>query len=74
MTGLNGKAIKIAPGSDFNIDEAFGQMLLNLVKAMRTEKAFAPLLLASGAELVIEADDAAFAWPSYEDRGKDNRV
>ena len=75
LTGLNGKAIKIAPGSDFNIDDAFGQMLLNLVKAMRTEKAFAALLLASGAELVIEADDAAFAWPSrYEDRGKENRV
>lgn len=74
LTGLNGKAIKIAPESDFNFDEAFGQMLLNLVKSMRTEKAFAALLLASGAELIIEADDGAFAWPLYEDRGKENQV
>ena len=75
LTGLDGKAIDIASGSDFNIDEAFGLMVLDLVKAMRTEKAFAPLLLAPDAELLIEADDDAFAWPSrYEDRGKENRV
>jgi hypothetical protein len=75
LTGLDGNATKIAPGSDFNIDEAFGLMVLDLVKAMRTEKAFAPLLLAPVAELMIEADDFAFAWPSrYEDRGKENRV
>jgi hypothetical protein len=75
LTGLNGKAIKLAPGSDSNLDEAIGQMLLNLIKAMRAEKAFSALLLASGAELIIEADDGGFAWPSrYEDRGKDNLV
>jgi hypothetical protein len=75
MTGLDGKVINIAPGTDFNIDEAFGLMVLDLLKAMRIEKAFAPLLLAPGAELMIEADDFAFAWPSrYEDRGKENRV
>jgi hypothetical protein len=75
LTGLDGKTIKIAPGSDFRIDDAFGRMLVDLVKAMRTEKAFAPLLLASSAELIIEADDFTFAWPSrYEDRGKENRV
>jgi len=75
LTGLDGRAIKIAPGSDFNIDEAFGLMVLDLLKAMRTENAFAPLLLAPGAELMIEADDFAFAWPSRpEDRGKENRA
>ena len=74
LTGLDGKAVKIAPGSDFNVDEAFGLMVLDLVKSMRKEKAFAPLFLAPGAELIIEADDSAFGWPQYEDRGKDNRI
>jgi hypothetical protein len=75
LTGLDGKAVKIAVGSNFKVDEEFGLMILDLVKAMRTEKAFARLLLAPNAELIIEADDFAFAWPSrYEDRGKDNRV
>lgn len=75
LTGLDGKATKIAPGSDFNIDQAFGLMVLDLVKALRAKKSFSPLRLAPGAELMIEADDFAFAWPSrYEDRGKENRV
>lgn len=74
LTGLDGKAVKIAPGSDFNLDEAFGLMVLDLVLSMRTEKAFTPLFLAPGAELIIEADDAAFVWPNCEDRGKDNRI
>ncbi len=75
LTGLDGTAIEIAPGSDFDIDKAFGLMVLDLVKAMRTERAFAPLLLAPEAELIVEADDLAFAWPSrYEDRGKENRI
>ena len=75
LTGLNGKTIKMTPGSGFNLDEAFGLMLLNLVKTLQTERAFDALLLASDAELVIEADDAAFSWSSRDgDRGKENRV
>ena len=74
-TGL-AQGNQIAPGSDFNIDEAFGLMVLDLVKAMRMEKAFVPLGTGAGCgSCSIEADDAAFAWPSrYEDRGKENRV
>jgi hypothetical protein len=74
LTGLDGRANTLEPGSDFNVDEAIGLMVLDLVKAMRAEKAFAPLLLAQGAELIIEADDGAFSWPSYEHRGTENRV
>jgi hypothetical protein len=75
LTQLNGAEIKIEPGRDFDIDEAFGLMVLDLLNAMRTEKAFTPLLLEPGAELLIEADDAAFSWPfQSEDRGKVNRV
>jgi hypothetical protein len=75
LTGLNGLPIKIASVQEFNLAEPFGQMILQLLQAMRTEKAFAPLLLAPGAELMIEADDFEFAWPSrYEDRGKENRI
>jgi hypothetical protein len=74
LTGLDGKAVEIASGSDFDVDEAFGRIVLDLVRSMRTQKAFAPLFLAPGAELIIEADDFAFAWPQYEDRGKDNGV
>jgi hypothetical protein len=41
----------------------------------RLKSSFSLLQLAAGAELIIEADDFAIAWPSrYEDRGKENRV
>jgi hypothetical protein len=74
LTGLDGKAFRITAGGGFNVDEAFGLMVLDLLKAMRMEQAFSPLLRAPDAELIIEADDCGFAWPSYEDRGKDNRM
>lgn len=75
LTGLTGKVVKIKPGNDFNFEEAFGLILVDLVKTMQAEKAFAALLLVSDAELIIEAHDAGFAWPSsFEDRGKENRL
>jgi hypothetical protein len=75
LTGLDGKVIRIQPESDLNVDEAFGLMMVQLLKSMRKEKAFAPLLIAPGAELMIEADDGAFSWPSHrKGRGKENRV
>ncbi len=43
LTGLDGKAIEIPPGSNFNLDEAFGLMVLDLVKTIRMEKVFARL-------------------------------
>jgi hypothetical protein len=73
LTDPNGKAIKIAPGSDYNFGEQFGQLILNLVQTLREEKVFSALYFTSGAELIIEADDAAFSWPSIDEgRGKVN--
>ena len=46
LTGLDGKKVKITPKRDFDLDNAFGTMILDLLKSLRTEKAFAPLLLA----------------------------
>jgi hypothetical protein len=75
LTGLDGVPIQITPKADFNLDEAFGLMILDLLKTLRTEKAFSPLLLAPTAELIIEADDFAYAWPPrHEDRGKENLI
>lgn len=75
LTGLDGKTTQLEPGSGFNFEEAIGMMIVDLFKVMRTEQLFAPLLLAPGAELIIEAHDAAFTWPSeHEERGNDNRI
>jgi hypothetical protein len=75
LTSLEGKARKLSPKNDFNFDKTVGEMILNVLKSMREQKAFTPLLLHPRAELIIEADDGAFAWPArYKDRGKKNRV
>ena len=49
---LDGTEVRLAPGTNFNVGEAFGQMLVDLVKAMRTEKAFATLRLGIGCGVV----------------------
>jgi ankyrin repeat protein len=64
-----------ADDKEFN-DEAFAALIGNMLKSVllsaRAEGVFAQLCKAVGCELAIEELEGHYAWPHYEDRGKEN--
>lgn len=74
LVGLNGDSTEIGPDDDADFAEPIGQLIVNVLRELRAEKAFAPLLLSPKAELIIESEDGYF-WPSVKKgRGRDNRL
>lgn len=59
-------------GDDAGLVEAVGEMLKAVLLKARADGLFDPLPKAPRCELGVEEQDGAYAWPIYEDRGREN--
>ncbi|MDZ4780532.1 MAG: hypothetical protein SGJ19_09795 [Planctomycetia bacterium] len=72
---LNGNPKKLKAGTDDEkYIEVFGEALVSLLKESRDSGVFATLPRAPRCELFVEEQTGMFAWPWYENRGKDNLI
>jgi hypothetical protein len=66
---LNGKSCEI---TENNVDKIIGEFLVAVLKMAKSSGAWKKLPKLARCEMGVEGGGGSFAWPHYEERGRDN--
>jgi hypothetical protein len=70
LVQLDGTEKVLQPGTE--LAEPLGELLKAVLLKARADSVFAAIPKAPGCQLGVEHHEGHYAWPAYEDRGKDN--